>query len=282
MRYVNSPLRYPGGKQKALKFLIQFFPEFNELREPMCGGASVTLYWAQKKLNAKFLMGDINYDLYCFWKSTKEHLEEMIKIIYELKSTYKNGKELYQYLIQKKETNISEIERGAYFFVLNRITFSGTTESGGYSESAFQKRFTLSSIERLSLVSHILQRVEIYNFDYEYLMNLPGDNVLIFLDPPYYSATSSKLYGKNGKLHTEFDHLRFFEVVSKSKHKVLITYDDSEFIRKLYKDFYKIPWNLKYGMTNYGKDYLRTGNELLIANFPIFEKAMKFSFIQQC
>ena len=31
---------------------------------------------------------------------------------------------------------------------------------------------------------------------------------LLYLDPPYYSATKSALYGKNGNLHKGFDHER--------------------------------------------------------------------------
>lgn len=52
MGLIKSPLRYPGGKSKAVKFLSKFFHNFKELREPMCGGASITLYWVQKKPNA--------------------------------------------------------------------------------------------------------------------------------------------------------------------------------------------------------------------------------------
>ncbi|MCS7171582.1 MAG: hypothetical protein NZ851_04625, partial [Aquificaceae bacterium] len=45
-------------------------------------------------------------------------------------------------------------------------------------------------------VSKVLQRIELYHGDYEHLLKLPGDEVFIFLDPPYYSATASKLYGR--------------------------------------------------------------------------------------
>lgn len=61
MRLISSPLRYPGGKAKAVAFLAQFFPDFKELREPMCGGASITLYWAQVKPKAKYIISDINF-----------------------------------------------------------------------------------------------------------------------------------------------------------------------------------------------------------------------------
>ena len=41
---LKTPLRYPGGKSRAIKKMAQFFPEMNEyteFREPLLGGGSV-------------------------------------------------------------------------------------------------------------------------------------------------------------------------------------------------------------------------------------------------
>lgn len=38
---IKSPLRYPGGKSKALKEILPLIPEFTEYREPMVGGGSI-------------------------------------------------------------------------------------------------------------------------------------------------------------------------------------------------------------------------------------------------
>jgi DNA adenine methylase len=269
MRLISSPLRYPGGKSKVVKFLAKFFPEFKELREPMCGGASITLYWVQIKPSARYIISDINYDLYCFWKELKYSADKLIREVRLIKKSYKDGRKLFEELMQSRDEPKDDLRRAVEFFVLNRITFSGTVDSGGYSESAFKKRFTDSSIERLEKVSELLSKVEVYHDDYENFLSVGGKDVVIFLDPPYYSSKASRLYGKRGNLHLSFDHLRLFQNVKKTTHKVLITYDNSPYIRELYKDFYILEWRLKYGMTNYCKDYLREGEELLIANFPL-------------
>ena len=47
----KSPLRYPGGKSKALKQILPIIPSFKEFREPMVGGGSV--FFALKQLNPK-------------------------------------------------------------------------------------------------------------------------------------------------------------------------------------------------------------------------------------
>jgi DNA adenine methylase len=267
---IKSPLRYPGGKSKAVKFLVQFFPEeFKELREPMFGGGSITFYWVQKKPQAIFRAGDLNYDLYCFWKELKYNKDALIREIIKIKENYSDGRKLFEDIMRRRKQSLSDFQRAVDFFVLNRITFSGTVDSGGYSELAFRKRFTWSSIKRLEQAYEIIKHVELYYGDYEYLLNLEGDDVIIFLDPPYFSATKSRLYGKRGSLHTQFDHERLYEKVKKCKHKILITYDNSEYIKNLYKDFYIVEWHLNYGMTSFNKKNLKKGRELLIANFPI-------------
>ena len=267
---IKSPLRYPGGKSRAVKFLSRFFPEdFKELREPMFGGGSVTFYWVQKRPSARFVAGDINYDLYCFWKVLKEDKDRLIKEIRRVKETYKDGRALFEEIMSRREEELDESQRAVDFFILNRITFSGTVDCGGYSEQAFRKRFTWSSIERLELAHEVIRKVELHFGDYEELLNAGGEDVVVFLDPPYYSAQRSKLYGKRGDLHTEFDHERLLKLVKNCKHRVLITYDNSDYIRNLYKDFYMVEWELSYGMTNYKQERVRVGSEILIANFPI-------------
>ena len=110
---------------------------------------------------------------------------------------------------------------------------------GGYSQSAYEKRFTESSIERVKNISRHLSGVKITNGDYTNTLFQDGDDVFIFLDPPYWKATGSKLYGVRGELHTTFDHAQFAENMKKCPHKWLITYDDSHAIRELF-DFAEI------------------------------------------
>lgn len=108
-------------------------------------------------------------------------------------------------------------------------------ECGGYSQEAFERRLTKSSIERLRQVTSMLDCVKITNNDYERCISKTGKSVFIFLDPPYRNSKKSRLYGENGRTHKSFDHERLADAVRKSKHKIMLTYDDSEEIRKLYR-----------------------------------------------
>lgn len=307
-KLIKSPLRYPGGKSRALKFLSQFLPkDIDEFREPFFGGGSLGLYVAQNPQysGVKIYANDLNYELFCFWQSLQRDCAGLISGILKLKNSFAEGKELYKFILSRRNDELDELTRGIDFFILNRITFSGVVDSGGYSQKSYESRFTPSSVERLETTSKILGNFAFFSSDYKEFLceeflcekflqeesldksieNIPkasdtnqgknGDkksdekSVFLFLDPPYFSASKSKLYGKKGILHTTFNHCELCEVLKSTKHKFLLTYDDSAFIRDLYKDFCLKEWSLQYGMNNFKQTNAPKGKELLISNFDL-------------
>ncbi len=271
---IKSPLRYPGGKSKAVNSISKLIPKFKEFREPFVGGGSVFVYLKQKFPSRIYWINDIYQNLYHFWNECNENPNKLIESILEFRSNYLDGKELHRFLLENIDS-FDNIKKAAAFFIFNRITFSGTTESGGFSNAAFHKRFTESSIERVKALSKILLNTKISNLDYEEVILADGNDVFLFLDPPYYSATKSALYGKNGNLHKMFDHKRFANVMKQTKHKWLITYDDSEYIRKLFSFAHIKTWDLTYGMRNVNKKSNQLGKELFISNYSLKESVTK-------
>jgi len=264
----KSPLRYPGGKSRGFYRILQHIPlDIKEFREPFVGGGSVFLGFKQVYTSpVRYWINDLNYDLYCFWKTVGGKAEELVDAIASLRSGYSDGKELYAHF--KNYSSVStEFDRAVRFFILNRITFSGTVESGGYSQSAFETRFTQSSIDRLRRISPQLSGVQVTHGDYERLLFEPGKDVFLFLDPPYLKAVKSKLYGVRGDLHTSFDHERFAKNLRKCDRRWLVTYDDSPKIRDLFGFAKIIEWDLQYGMNNYKQGSAAKGKELFIKNY---------------
>lgn len=94
-----------------------------------------------------------------------------------------------------------------------------------------------------------------------------GKDVFLFLDPPYYSVTKSALYGKNGNMHKGFDHERFAETMKNTKHKWLITYDDSDYIRDLFSFANIFTLELTYGMRNVTENSEQKEKEIVISNY---------------
>ncbi len=265
---IKSPLRYPGGKSRALgQIEAQVIDDFSEFREPFVGGGSVFIYFRQKYPQAQFWINDLNPDVFLFWHIAQSHLDQLVDQVKKIKLNTNNGRDLFKELTTCNVAILSELDRAVRFFVLNRITFSGTIEAGGYSEGAFQKRFTDSSIDRLAKLGLILPGIKITNLDFHEVITEPGENTFIFLDPPYYSATKSKLYGKKGNYHTRFDHQRFAQTIQTCPHPWLITYDDSPTIRELFTNSYIQTWQLQYGMNNYKQEIAAKGSELFIRNY---------------
>jgi len=281
MHSIISPLRYPGGKSKALKFILPkiLTQDFSEYREPFVGGGSIFIEVKQEKPDVKYWINDLDHNLFCFWKSIQEDSFKFMAEIRRIKLKNENAKEIFQHyknLIIKSENSLDPWERGIAFYFLNRTAFSGNAFSGGYSQESFEKRLTLSRINNLSQFSDFLQDVKITDYSYEVLLLKNGKNAFIFLDPPYFSAKESKLYGRDGKLHKHFDHERFAtDMRDCKKHKWLITYDDSPKIRELFSEFsyvYVEPWELQYGVNSPKKDKAKKGKELFISNFELETK----------
>lgn len=282
MAETKSPLRYPGGKSRAIQRMKFLLPvNFDEYREPFVGGGSFFVHLKQKMPSLKIWINDLNPELYCFWKCAQIDSEKLAREISKIKKERTDGQELFDELVTINVATLSEFERAVRFFVLNRITFSGVVESGGYSKLAFTARFTESSIKRVAKIGGLLDGVKITQLDYRELLIKGDKDVFTFLDPPYFKATKSRLYGKNGILHTTFRHDEFARVMKKCKHSWLITYDDSPEIRSNFS-FAKIyEWELQYGMNNYKQGKAEKGNELFISNYDLPRLTKKVTYNQE-
>jgi DNA adenine methylase len=274
MSDIKSPLRYPGGKSRAIQRMKLLLPEeFDEYREPFVGGGSFFIYLKQKRPDLKIWINDLNDELYWFWIYAQKDSEELAREVSKIRNRRKNGQNLFDDMANANVNNLTEFERAVRFFVLNRITFSGVVEAGGYSQEAFEKRFTRSSVDRLAQVGKVLEKITITHEDYSELLKDESERIFTFLDPPYFTASKSKLYGKNGTLHTGFDHDEFARQMKNCKQLWLITYDESDDVRMKFA-FAKIaiqPWQLQYGMNNFKKVKAEKGNELFIANYDFLK-----------
>lgn len=234
----------------------------------MVGGGSVFCHARSVGLAQTYWINDKFKELVSFWQTAKDPAtcERLADDLERLRASFQSAEQIKEYFLRAREEVPDSAFREAFlFFFFNRVTFSGTTRAGGFSSAASLLRFTASSIERLRPLPAALDGVRITNEDFENVITAPGDDVFIFLDPPYFTAT--RLYGKNGSLH-EFEHERLAEVLRKSPHRFLITYDDCAEIRQLYAWANISDWRLQYGMNNCNSENLsKVGAELFIRNY---------------
>ncbi len=262
-RYTKSPLRYPGGKTRAIKtlneFVQRYYPERNTLLSPFFGGGSFELQFTRGKVYGN----DIFSYLYTFWKCIQTDKNTLVSGIREYR---KKGvtKEIFSELRKDILECKDPIEIATKYFIINRCSFSGSTFCGGFSMESSEKRFTDSSIECVEKVS--LDHITFSCQDCcDFLTEHPETSeTLVYADPPYY--ISHYLYGKDGDLHHSFDHVKFAEVIQK-RNDFLISYNDCEYIRELYKNctIFKVDW--KYGMNSNKKS-----SEILILPFQSFRE----------
>lgn len=267
MDTIKSPIRYPGAKGRAIPQIAPLIPkDFVEYREPFLGGGSIYLYVRQKYPERKYWINDLNQRLYNFWKQTRQHSGSMVRQTLEWKKEYQNGKQLLQNL-RINSHKFDDMQLACVYYINKKLSFSGFTR--GFSESNFQKSFTEEKILQLKDLGNLLQNTQITNLDYQKVVEAPGDNVFILLDPPYFNVKWDELYGtgkcgsiSDKNLHAFFDHHKFAEVMEKCKHRWLVTYDDSQTIRRLFSWANIIPFKLTYTSRT-----VKTGEELFISNY---------------
>jgi DNA adenine methylase len=185
---------------------------------------------------------DLFTPLVVFWQQLKADPEKLALAVKSLMPVSKQDFHNYRSSIQEQKDHMTI---AAYYFVLNRTSFSGATLSGGFSQEAANKRLTLSCIDRLKRCQ--MENVSIDNVDgCEFLAtHPPRHDTVIYADPPYY--IKSCLYGKGGDLHAEFSH----EALARhllARHDWILSYNDCEFIRQLYKGCRILPASWSYGM----------------------------------
>lgn len=278
----KSPLIYPGSKGGVIDDLLPLITgkTFKEYREPFLGSASVYLAVRHRcgggDSGRRYWINDLNFELYNFWKMIQFDINSVILKILEFKDDdrFRSGKELF-YHLKRNLYSYKNVELAAAYFILNRSAFSGGSLVSGFSQDHFDY-LNNERINGLKDIKSLLSRrdVMITNLDYQKLVEAPpmsgnsNDDVMLFLDPPYMSATDSGLYGRSGgkwkNLHKTFDHYRFAKVMKECKFGWLVTYDDSPFIRNLFEFANQKRWTFTHKMRDD-----KVGKELLISNFKL-------------
>ena len=190
---LKTPLRYPGGKSRACKKMDEYFPSLDECveyREPFLGGGSVALHVTKKYPHLKITVNDLYEPLVNFWVTLQTFGDELTEKLRNYKSTHPepvSAKELF--LESKKrinDTSLDSIERAAAFYIVNKCSFSGLTESSSFSKQASVSNFSMRGIEKLPAYSDLISHWHINGYSYEYLMEHDmHDGIFMYLDPPY-------------------------------------------------------------------------------------------------
>jgi DNA adenine methylase len=277
MTKIRTPLRYPGGKSRAVKHILPFIPpDCGELCSPFLGGASVEIAYALQNPTTPIYGYDIFTPIVWFWSALLQDrtaLADAADLLRKEEPDFILNKKQVRGLtrddfLQFRKDVLREVQAGSYsrasaakVYAINRSSFSGATFSGGYSRRSAFARFTDSSIRRLRNFKVPNLRVATADFKVS-LAKHP--NAYLYCDPPYKLKEGADiLYGVQGKGHTGFDHQGLFEIL-KDRSGWLLSYNDCEWVRQTYSSFSIQPAAWSYGMKNIGGSKIGDSSELLI------------------
>ncbi len=240
-----SILRYPGGKSKVASLIVDQFPEMTSYWEPMVGGGAVFQEVRRRFPKIPCTIGDRYEHLVAFWRDLRDQPMKLINELFQISREYESVAARKQLFQEFKKEGPGRYLRGTWFFYLNRCSFSGTTEAGGFSASAAMERFTKSSISKLNAGALLLKGVDIQCTSvFDTLKMVPWGG-MVYLDPPYVNADA--LYGFREELH-HFDHQGLSDLVKTHHYPFILSYDESPAIRDIWKWADISTLSVPYGM----------------------------------
>tara|TARA_B100000405_G_C16710321_1_gene419166 strand:- start:1474 stop:2292 length:819 start_codon:yes stop_codon:yes gene_type:complete len=251
----------------------QWFPDlrdYKEYREPFLGGGSVAIHITKKYPHLDIWVNDLYEPLYNFWRVLQDDGYNLYKRLQELKSRYPDQASAKGLFLEAKDVvsnyDESNLFRATAFYVVNKCSFSGLTESSSFSKQASVSNFSMRGIEKLPGYTQIIKNWKITNWSYESLLT-DDKECFTYLDPPY--DIGSNLYGKRGSMHRGFNHDDFAADCDRYIGNQLISYNSSQLVKERFKEYEVSEFELTYTMRSVG-EYMREQKqrkELLLFNY---------------
>jgi len=254
---VLGPFPYVGGKNRIAKKIIEIFPKHTTYIEPFAGGAQVFFH---KDPSPVEVLNDRFGEIVNFYRVCQSHHDELVRTLkFALAS-----REWFERFAKQKPEGLTDIQRAARFYYLQKNAFGGLIVKQNYHYSVAQSpNFNAERVpEVIEKVHKRLAKVQIENLPYEEVLRRydRGPSCLFYLDPPYWAR---KLYRFN---FVESDFVKLEERLRRVKGKFVLSLNDLPEVRELFARFHIRPIELHYTTQRQaGKRYA----ELLIANFAM-------------
>lgn len=295
---MKTPIRYAGGKTRAIKIISPYLDNETKIISPFMGGGSLEVNWASKGIEV------IGYDLFDvlvnFWDTLindKDGLVNKLRDIdptpeeynriKEILMTWENTQEMLkgwktEHYKRDNTITLDNITAAAYYYFNHNTSYGPGYLGWGSSVYLNQKKWD-SMINNISKFNLPNLSVKQGSFD-NVLPNHINDT--LYLDPPYYLERDkdNKMFTgiypmRNIPIHhNNFNHELLMDILKQHKGKFVLSYNNCETIREYYKDFTQVfpSWNYSMGNgeTRIGKNRKdanitnsKDSHEILIMNF---------------
>ena len=270
-------LKWVGGKRQLLQELHSRFPiSYEKYHEPFIGGGAVffDLEPSEGTIN------DLNRRLISFYEVIRDHPEQLIeenhRHEYE-EEYYYDARDRFNELHKLDERSLEEqIEEASLMLYLNRTGYNGLyreNQSGGFNVP-FGRHTNPDFIRERQVrkASGILDDIEIYNRDFDYLIDYAEEGDLVYFDPPYEPVSQTAdftQYQSDGFDKDDQRRLRDL-AVSLSQSGVNVVISNSPPVGELYEDVseFSIEVVEAVRMVNSDADNRDDVAEVIITNVP--------------
>lgn len=251
---MNSFIGWIGGKKLLRNEIIKRFPEKFGRYIEVFGGAAWVLFAKEQHAELE-VYNDANGDLVNLFRCVKYHCPELQREL----SYMLNSRELFEdFKTQYNVKGMTDIQRAARFFMLVKTSYGSDLRSYGCV-----KKDVSVMVQYLAKIQERLSMVVIESKDFESLIKVyDKPDGLTYLDPPY--------YGTERYYDAEFpkdDHKRLHGVLKHVKGKFILSYNDCEYIRELYKGFRIEEVSRGHNLVGRYNDKENRYRELIIMNY---------------
>ena len=270
-------LKWVGGKRQLLQELHSRFPiSYEKYHEPFIGGGAVffDLEPSEGTIN------DLNRRLISFYEVIRDHPEQLIeenhRHEYE-EEYYYDARDRFNELHKLDGRSLEEqIEEASLMLYLNRTGYNGLyreNQSGGFNVP-FGRHTNPDFIRERQVrkASGILDDIEIYNRDFDYLIDYAEEGDLVYFDPPYEPVSQTAdftQYQSDGFDKDDQRRLRDL-AVSLSQSGVNVVISNSPPVGELYEDVSEFSIEVvdAVRMVNSDADNRDDVAEVIITNVP--------------
>ncbi|UZR27490.1 DNA adenine methylase [Methylococcus mesophilus] len=245
-----------GGKRRLARHILPLFPPHECYVEPFCGAAA--LFFLKEPAKCE-VINDINGELVTLYRVVQHHLEEFVR---QFKWAL-TSRQIYEWMKATPEETLTDIQRAARFFYLQKLAFGGKVESRTFGTSTTSApRLNLLRLEEELSAAHLrLSRTTIEHLPWEEcIRRYDRTHTLFYLDPPYWSTEG---YGVEFGLE---NYVRMAELARTIEGRMVISVNDIPEMRAAFEGLPTKHAELCYSVGG-GKRSRGSSGELIIRSW---------------
>ena len=268
-RYNGLPLRYAGGKSRAVGFILEHIPEdVTRMVSPFFGGGAVEIACA-REFDIEVQGFDVFDILVNYWQAQIRSPEELAERLWQWrpnKKTYASVKERLKKHWKGEREIKNPMDLAAHYWFNHNLSYGPGFL--GWMSSIYTD---LDRVDRLigKVRDFSGRNLDVKCRSFERVLPYYKDTFL-YCDPPYFLEGDSKMFRgiypqRNFPIHHDgFRHDRLRDMLAEHRGGFVLSYNDCETIRDWYSEFRieEVAWqySLGQGETRMGKNRIERGD----------------------